>query len=54
MVVQNLTLLVGVICALAFLLGVAGMFRRSLALMVSAGALAVTVGAFALTSLAFA
>lgn len=54
MVIQNLTILVGVICALAFLLGVAGLYRRSVALLISAGMLAVTVGAFALTSLAFA
>ena len=54
MVVQNLTLLVVLVCALAFGLGVAGVFRKSLALLVSAGMLAMTVAGFALTSLAFA
>ena len=54
MVIQNLTILVGVICALAFLLGVAGLYRKNVALLVSAGTLALTVAAFAATSLAFA
>lgn len=54
MVVQNLTILVGLVCVLAFSLGVAGLFRKSLALLVGAGMLAMTVATFALTSLAFA